>query len=229
MLSLLIETSTERGVVAIVENNDILYCENLPVGYNNSKFLIPYIDKGLKQLGVDPKNFAFIAAGIGPGSYTGIRVGAVAAKTLSFAWEVPLVGVFTLEGFVPDRDCTFAAIIDAKIGGAYVLKGKREDGTVTFSGRPEVLELEKLGVWLKGVEVLVSPITGLLKPKVDKLFPDENWEWQEKAPDPMQMLKGARVKFEKGEFTRDGHLELVYLRKTQAEIERENGKGKRSQ
>lgn len=187
--------------------------------------MLPAIEKGLKEHGVNSQNLAFIAVGIGPGSYTGIRVGAIAAKTLSYAWKLPLIGVCSLESFIPNDDCSFAAIIDAKIGGAYVMKGKKERGAVAFSGQPQVLELEKLNEFLSDVEALITPVSGPLKQKLQQMYPQATWKWEERAPDPMQMLEAAEANFKKGEYTLDGHLELLYLRKTQAEIEREKKQG----
>ena len=86
---LLIETSTERGLIAIGSKNQILFEKALPFGFNNSTHLIPTIDEALSKLQIKISDLQGIAVGIGPGSYTGIRIGAAAAKTLSFACRLP--------------------------------------------------------------------------------------------------------------------------------------------
>lgn len=116
MTILIIDTSTERGIVALgTLDGKIVAEKKLPSGYQNSDHIFP----ALRDLGVVVEQLKGIICATGPGSYTGIRVGAVVAKTLSFAQGIPLVGVCTLEGF-PEP-----ALIDAKTGGAYVLKEKK--------------------------------------------------------------------------------------------------------
>jgi tRNA threonylcarbamoyladenosine biosynthesis protein TsaB len=221
MLSLLIETSTERGIVAISDRGEIKFLTQLPFGYHNSQHLLVEIKKGLDTLKINCQNLHHIAVGIGPGSYTGIRVGVTAAKTLAFACAIPLVGVCTLQGFLPDRDASFAAIIDAKIGGMYLLKGSKQGNTVIYSGLPDVYPLTLAEELLRGVDILVTPQSAQLRPKLQALFSSARWEWQESFPDALHMGLSATCKYQRGEFSQDGHLNLLYLRKTQAELEKQ--------
>lgn len=215
MLTLLIETSTERGVVAILKDRQIVAHVELPFGYSNSTYLIPTIDKQLKEHHLAIKDFGLIVTGVGPGSYTGIRVGATVAKTFAYACKIPLVGVCSLEGFCPCDEGPFAALIDAKMGGAYVLKGVHEQGHCTYTSEPKACPLEELQ--LDSVKTIVTPSGATLKEKL----PNGPWKWEEKAPDPLQLVERAIHKMEAGCKVDPEALELMYLRKTQAEIERE--------
>ena len=136
MPALLIETGTERGMTAIVDGEAILFHAILPLGYHNSRYLLPEIEKGLQQLNLAVKNLQYIACGQGPGSYTGIRVGATVAKSLAFACKLPLIGISTLQTFVPDKEGAFAVLIDAKIGGVYMIKGSRKGCLLYTSPSP---------------------------------------------------------------------------------------------
>jgi tRNA threonylcarbamoyladenosine biosynthesis protein TsaB len=220
MLTLLIETSTERGIVAILEHTTVLYNAELPFGYNNSKFLLPMLEQGLKHANLSLSQIALIAVGIGPGSYTGIRIGVVVAKTVAFARKLPLVGVCSLEGFIPKCDGPFAAVIDAKIGGLYLLKGNKRGDCVEYHSQPEVCELEKAGEHLSDVKVLVTPCANRIKPLLETCYPEGRWEWQEREPCAEQLAKAVLNKFNRGEASYDAHLDILYLRKTQAEIEK---------
>lgn len=220
MLTLIIETSTERGVVAISDNTTPLFHSELPYGYNNSKFLLPTLEQGLKEAKLNLNQIELIAVGIGPGSYTGIRIGVVVAKTLAFAGKLPLVGVCSLEGFIPNCDGPFAAVIDAKIGGLYVLKGEKSGDRIEYRSQPEVCELEKAGELLSEVKTLVTPCSSRIKPLLESRYPKGTWEWQESAPSIIQLSKAALNKFNRGEASYDTHLDILYLRKTQAEIEK---------
>jgi tRNA threonylcarbamoyladenosine biosynthesis protein TsaB len=59
----------------------------------HGRALLPMIESALAEAGVDKRALDVIAAGVGPGSYTGLRVGLAAARTLSFALDVPIFGV----------------------------------------------------------------------------------------------------------------------------------------
>jgi tRNA threonylcarbamoyladenosine biosynthesis protein TsaB len=221
MLSLLIETSTERGCVALMEQANVLLKDDLPFGYNNSKHLIPAIHHLLKSAQVTPQQLNMITTGIGPGSYTGIRVGAMTAKALAYALKIPLVGVCSLEGFLPSNEGPFAAVIDAKVGGVYFLIGEKKREKVIYLTQPAICNLEDFAKKAKKIKQLVTPNASLLRPKLEKISPSKEWEWEEAAPNVISMTKKALDKWACGEISQEGKLELLYLRKTQAEIEKD--------
>lgn len=89
MISLLIETCTERGVIAFFKGTDLIYERELPYGYQNSQHLLPEIQQTFQKLALSPQQLQFITVGRGPGSYTGIRIGVMVAKTLAYALKIP--------------------------------------------------------------------------------------------------------------------------------------------
>ena len=82
-------------------------------------------------------------------------------------------------------------------------------------------EIDQLINYISDVPVLVTPNGAMLRPKMEAIFPQKSWDWQESGPNPTQMGKIALEMYQKGEVSRDGRLELMYLRKTQAELERD--------
>lgn len=218
MPALFIETATERGMVAILDKEQILSHVILPFGHQNSRHLLPEIERILGELKLAVKDLEYIACGKGPGSYTGIRVGAIVAKSLSFACNIPLIGISTLQTFIPDEEGEFAALIDAKIGGVYMIKGIKKDNTIVYHSEPEIVETSKMENGLAGIGSIVTPLVAPLRGKLSNL----PLKWEEKGPDPRQMGKIAEQKFQSGEFSVDGFFEIDYLRKTQAEIERDS-------
>lgn len=212
MLTLLIETCTERAIVAIIEDGHCCYMAGLPYGLHNSRFLVPKIEEGFQCVGKKPQDLKLVAVGVGPGSYTGIRVGTIVAKSISYSCKVPLVGVCTLKGFIPDCDGSFAAILDAKMAGSYILKGNRSKDVITYLSQPKVCRLEDLKEQLDGVDTLVSPHCLALREKIEEITPDAKWSWQETAPDPIHMVQCAKGKWAEGKYSLDGSLEILYLR-----------------
>ncbi len=203
MWTLLIETSTDRGIVGIYHDEECRYFSCLPLGYENSRFVIPKIEEGLKELSLKPENLQLIVAGVGPGSYTGTRVGVVIAKTMAYAQNIPIVGICSLEGFIPDKDGPFAVIIDAKLSGAIIQKGSRSGESITHTDAPELITWEKVQENLAKIPMLVTPNGSRIQPKLT----EKPWIWEETAPDPLQMIRLGKKKF----FSGNLGAEIIYL------------------
>ncbi len=221
---LLIETSTEHTIAVVMEAEKILFQKEVPQGLNNSKFLASSVAEGLSSLNLKVSDLSYVAVGIGPGSYTGIRVGVMFAKTLSFAADIPLLGISTLKCFAPNGSGSFLILVDARIGGVYVAGGvKDEMGRIEYTLEPQVCSLETTQELVKGNKWIVTPQAKVLKPKLESFCP--NSEWQELPPNPFQMAYLAEDQLSVGNIAIEGSLKLMYLRKTHAEIELEQKKG----
>jgi tRNA threonylcarbamoyladenosine biosynthesis protein TsaB len=223
MKTLIIETGTDRGLIALTENEQIKASIELPFGFNQSKLLMPELQKMFSDQSISLKDIDCVATGIGPGSYTGIRIGVSVAKALAYAGKIPLIGFSSLFAFIPEtKNISFAALIDAKIGGAYFLKGHIDlDGTFRCLFEPAISSLDELGDQLKDVSLIVSPSIKSLKNKMDQIYPPEQWDWQEIHPSPVRLTEIINQKYLARDWSEDGHLDLLYLRKTEAEIEKE--------
>lgn len=220
---LLIETSTEKGIVALVEDQRVLFSHQLPPGLQSSNYLLPVLDEAMRKVGIKLSTIDCIGVGIGPGSYTGIRVGVIVAKTLSFSLNLPLVGICSLQTFIPSiSEGKFGVIIDAKIGGVYLQLGEMKGGVPIYNSEPEVRTHNEAVALLSNIPVIVTPNGSSLKSK----FPAIQAEWQENYPQPEQMERIVKERLCLGEIISDQQLELLYMRKTQAEIEKENNSGK---
>ncbi len=148
------------------------------------------IEEGFKALDLKPSALKCIAVAQGPGSYTGIRVGAAAAKGLSFPFALPFIPFCTLEGFVSDSDGPFLSIIDARIGGAYVLVQKRIGKEVTLLSSPQLISPEQLPPLLSTYPLQIGPHNAY--------------------PNPHHLASLAAKKIKEEKYTTD--IELLYLR-----------------
>lgn len=220
MRTLIIEVSTERCSVIIADTKGQLIERLLPYGYQQSKLLMPSIIELLNAASLQLKDLDCIGVGVGPGSYTGIRIGAAVAKTLAYASKIPLVGFCSLCAFTPDQEGPFAVLIDAKISGTYLIKGIKDSKGIQYISPPEAIPLENLAMPLSGITQLITPSKLRLQDKLSLLFPDAGWQWQEKSPDSQHLIRLVKEKLESGQIADPNSLELLYLRKTQAEISR---------
>jgi tRNA threonylcarbamoyladenosine biosynthesis protein TsaB len=196
MLSLIIDTTTERGLIAFAKDFEVIKDIELPFGLQNSKYALPLIRDTLLELDLKTTHLTEVICGIGPGSYTGIRVGASIAMSLSFALSIPLFGVSSLQAFEPKDDSPYVALIDAKMGGAYA----------SINGQaPLVLSLEDLKSNVRDIKQFLSPV---IEPLKSKLNIDDS-SWYEMKPCAKRMLSLSRK--EGVVPSRDASLELLYL------------------
>lgn len=131
MYILAIETTGPLCSVALLEKNKILNIKNSYEQKNHLRDLMPLIRELLKEAGVEKISLDYIAASIGPGSFTGIRIGVTTARALSQVLEIPAVSVPTLDGFTykesligdstaePPANLVKCGIINARRGQVY--------------------------------------------------------------------------------------------------------------
>lgn len=92
-----IETSADVTGVAVVDEKGVLAELSFRHAMQLSRFLLPRTQEVLALAGVSMRELDGVAVSIGPGSFTGLRIGVTAAKTLAYASGLPVVGVPTLE------------------------------------------------------------------------------------------------------------------------------------
>jgi tRNA threonylcarbamoyladenosine biosynthesis protein TsaB len=97
LYNLAIETSGRSGSVTLGRGDDLIASAELPHKRRHNVELLPTIDELCKKHGVTPRDIRQVYVSLGPGSFTGLRVGITTAKMLAFAGEVELFGISTLD------------------------------------------------------------------------------------------------------------------------------------
>ncbi len=122
MLLLGIDTSTSCGSVALVDSGKILGEWSLNVSGTHAVRLLPGIRHLLEEAGTRIGDIDGFAVTVGPGSFTGLRIGLTTAKTLSLVTEKPLAGVPTLDVLVenaPFARGLVCPVLDARKGEVF--------------------------------------------------------------------------------------------------------------
>jgi len=122
MRILAIESATVIASCAISENNVILGEYSLGHKKTHSEKLMPLIEKLLEDMEMKIQDIDVIAISEGPGSYTGLRIGAAIAKSLAYAINVPIVNVPTMKSLASNiyaSDKYIVPVMDAKSGRVY--------------------------------------------------------------------------------------------------------------
>lgn len=111
MTILIIDTSSELLHLALFSEEKILVWESFPHNNQLSKLLLPSIETLLQAKGIRKEELRFIAIGTGPGSFTGMRVGALVGMTLAFGLKIPTIG-FSSNYLKEDPSLLLAQILD---------------------------------------------------------------------------------------------------------------------
>lgn len=94
---LYIETATDVCSVALSKGTEIIGLKEEAGGNNHAKHLLPFVDEVLKQAEASMTDINGVAVSIGPGSYTGLRIGVSTAKGIAYTAGIPVMAISTLE------------------------------------------------------------------------------------------------------------------------------------
>ena len=86
------DTSTEKFSISILKNNKVILNLSKILNKTYSKFLIPILEKSLKKSKLNVKEINHILISLGPGSFTGVRIGIAAAKGLAIPYKIKISG-----------------------------------------------------------------------------------------------------------------------------------------
>lgn len=148
MKLLAIDTSNKIASVAVFENNEFLGEKLSDDQKTHSEKLLPIIDELLSELSLNIEDIDLFAVSVGPGSFTGIRIGVATIKGIAQALDKAVIGVTSLEGLIElGNNENVCAVINAKHGNVYSqIKYKNQLRTPDCKEISQLLnELKELG------------------------------------------------------------------------------------
>jgi len=209
-----IESSGTRGGTALLESGKVLGTRLFEKGMVHGRDIAPSICSLLDELRLAPEALDLIAVDLGPGSYTGLRVGLAAAKGLALALKKPLIGVASLDAMA-EAARTLARVlvpaIDARweqIYGAVYADGTRTTDYLAEKPADFAARVPKDATVLGDA---LDKFGGLFRDVVQA--PREFWD---PRPETVALL-GQRA-YEQGTRHDAASLVPLYLRPTEAEI-----------
>ena len=141
MYSLLLDSSNTCLTVGLDKDKTLVDFVNYECWQKQSEHMIPEIDALLKKYSIDRKDISSIVVGIGPGSYTGVRIAVSIAKVISLALEIPIYPVSSLR-ILKDDDKPSICLINARSGRSYFAVYKGQDTIIsdTIKTNEQVLD-----------------------------------------------------------------------------------------
>lgn len=133
MSILAIDTASSVSSVAVASEGKLQAEVTVEAGRTHSETLLSHIEGALSFAGVERSALRGVAVSIGPGSFTGLRIGLATAKAIAYGLGIPLVGVSTLAAFAlafPVPDVHTLVLMDAQKGNAYAGLYEWRDGSL---------------------------------------------------------------------------------------------------
>ena len=134
MITLAIDSSSCAASCALMQNGRLMAASLLDVGLTHSQTLLPMIDAMLKGATLSMEEIDVLAVAVGPGSFTGVRIGVATAKGLAFPHETRCMPVSTLLALAHSveipAEATICASLDARRGQVYAAIFHVKDGCV---------------------------------------------------------------------------------------------------
>jgi tRNA threonylcarbamoyladenosine biosynthesis protein TsaB len=170
MRLLAIDTSHSTGSVAALADGKLLAERELRPGQGTAQSLAPGLKEILAEIGWKPSEVQVIAVTVGPGSFTGLRVGMAAAKTFAYSVGAEIVGIDTLEAIAAAAPAEVQAIsvaVDAQRGDvAAGMFARGPDGWFVPTGAEKLIEAD---AWLHGLPPGSCVAGPVLRKLVDRL------------------------------------------------------------
>ena len=222
MKILSLDSSATVATVALTEDGKLLAEYTLNNGNTHSETLLPMVESVLTSYGIGISDVDAFAATTGPGSFTGVRIGAATIKGLAFGSKKPCVSVSTLEAIAENLACRkglICAVMNARRSQVYTALFRSDGESITRLTPDSAMSVSELDDMLSEYGEPVS-FSGdgydVTLPSIEKT---EYLPTPERLRHQSAASVGA-VAYKKillGETDTDRELKVTYLRPSQAE------------
>lgn len=222
MKILAIETSTPGASVAVVEDRTTLAAASRVDRMGHASFLVPAVDFCFDQVGWSPQDLDAVVIDIGPGLYTGIRVGLATAQGLGAAFGIPIVPASSVDAVALEARTGHRliwSIIDVKRGEYAVARYRPVPGGVVKEGSTDLVTADVLRASLisSGDESLVVGDVGSLP---DGFFRGVSRvkTGRPRYPYAVALAEIGHARLEKGEYPSPDDIRPMYMREPDVTI-----------
>jgi tRNA threonylcarbamoyladenosine biosynthesis protein TsaB len=156
---LAIDTATATCSVAIGHDNSVVSEILRDRGKTHASMVMNLVDQALSAAGMKTKDIDAYAVTVGPGSFTGLRIGLAAVKGLAFSHNKPIAGIMSLDALaapIPASTADICAMIDARRGEVYAALYRWDAGRLISRRPPEAVSPETVLAEITGPTIFVG-------------------------------------------------------------------------
>ena len=226
---LAIDTSTKNLSLAVTKNGKVVKFRNVKLKRPLSSSIMPSIEKILDSSGITLSKLDGFAIGLGPGSFTGLRVGLSTIKGLAFATEKPVVGISSLDVLamnIKEDHGQICTLCDAKRNLAYACLYEKKGLTLKRKSDYALESIEQILKKIKGEVIFIGDGVKLFRDHIQKvkginpIFIDG----ESFLPRARYLALLALEKFQKGQQDDIAQLVPLYLYPEHCQVRNGNGK-----
>ena len=242
MKILSIDTSSSICSVAILEDTKIIKEMHNFSEKEHSETLMPMIDELFKTTNLSLDSIGLIACSVGPGSFTGIRIGIATVKAFADAKNIPVVGVNSLEamaylGVAQKGDGEFVSILDARNDNVYFAIYKMKKGQFSIYKNPEAMQISEAITYIDNLKLpiyFLGDIVNADLARIEQLYlsrvsiekaNSEDVNKHEYLTNVGSLAIGVALaglnRYKNGIYGNSNSLTPMYLRKPQAQRQKE--------
>lgn len=225
MLILALDSTAVVATVALCRDESPIASFTVKNGNTHSETLLPMVEAVLRSANVTVADVDLFACSVGPGSFTGVRIGTATVKGLAFGQNKPCIGVSTLEALAQNLipfDGILCPVMNARRGQVYNALFRFENGVLTRLCPDRALSVADLAAELAQIG-LPFALCGDGVAEFKRLSPNSAPVSLSSALEDQSAVSAAKVAYraaKRGESGTDADLKPVYLRLPQAERER---------
>lgn len=214
-LILCIESTADFCSVCLFKGDEIISYTSSEEKYAHSRYLAVLIDNCLKEKDFTPQNLDAIAISSGPGSYTGLRVGAAIAKGMCYALTIPMIAIDSLHILASpyfNEDITDSIIIptiDARRDEAYISHFNNK-GEQLIKSTPHIFTNQSFFEYHEDEQLIIC---GNAAHKASQIIENrKNVVFYQTLPTAKAMGKKALEEFERQNFANTAYFEPNYIK-----------------
>jgi len=223
-LKLALDTSQSSGSIALWDSGRIVYSAYFNIAITHSETLMPQLDAGLRLCGYAVSDIKAVLLTLGPGSFTGLRIGLASAKGIAYGLRIPLLSFDTLRLCALQRHkcgCRILSVLDAKMHQVYAAL---YDEDLIELQSPRVCAAEELVDWDARGCYLLGSGSDLVQPVLESAgFNAVRVYEQPLNAAGLFQLAELFPQEEIYDFDRLAELEPLYLRESTAQVRLSQG------
>ena len=232
MLILGIETSTKTGSVAVLNEENLVAQYTLNIEITHSERLMATVDRMLEDSAIAITDIDGFAVSIGPGSFTGLRVGLSTVKGLAFVTKKPVAAVPTLRALA--WNLSYAAypvcpLLDARKNEVYAALYEFHDADLVQVMEEKAISLADLRKRITGKTLFTGEASRIYRKQIEETLGDRAWFAPVSAcyPSAASVAEIGLGMIKNGETAEPDSLTPLYIRRPEAEVAWEKRKKSR--